>query len=68
VKIKATPYRVLCKLLFVGAAYTAVAWENDAETEFPLKGSSNVYQVSINLNGWRIFRIFLGNNFTSNGN
>jgi hypothetical protein len=51
-KIKATPYHVPLQALICGCCHTAVDWENDAETEFPLKGSSNVYQVSINLNGW----------------
>ncbi len=72
VTIKATPYRVplASSLWLVGAATPGGwTWDNDAETEFPLvPGSTNVYQVSINLNGGESFRIFLGNNFTSNGN
>ena len=70
--IKVTPYRtpLASSLWLVGAATPGGwSWNNDAETEFPLVvGKTNVYQVSIMLNGGEAFRIFLGNNFTSDGN
>jgi hypothetical protein len=70
--IKVTPYRtpLASSLWLVGAATPGGwSWDNDAETEFPLVvGKTDVYQVSLMLNSGEAFRIFLGNNFTSNGN
>jgi starch-binding outer membrane protein SusE/F len=70
--IKATPYRtpLASSLWLVGAATPGGwTWDGDAETEFPLvKGKTDVYEVSIDLKNGEAFRIFLGNNFTSNGN
>lgn len=70
--IKVTPYRVplASSHWLVGAATPGGwTWDNDAETEFPLvPGQTNVYQVSVVLKNGEAFRIFLGNNFTSNGN
>ncbi|CAM3965076.1 SusE domain-containing protein [Flavobacterium weaverense] len=70
--IKVTPYRtpLASSLWLVGAATPGGwSWNNDAETELPLiVGKTNVYQVSLILNGGEAFRIFLGNNFTSDGN
>jgi len=70
--IKVTPYRtpLASSLWLVGAATPGGwSWDNDSETEFPLVvGKTDVYQVSIMLKNGEAFRIFLGNNFTSNGN
>ena len=70
--IMATPYRtpLASSLWLVGAATPGGwSWDNDSETEFPLVvGKTDVYEVSLILNNGETFRIFLGNNFTSNGN
>lgn len=70
--IKVTPYRVplASSHWLVGAATPGGwTWDNDAETEFPLiPGQTNVFQVAVVLKSGEAFRIFLGNNFTSNGN
>ncbi|MBP4142907.1 SusE domain-containing protein [Flavobacterium sp. P4023] len=70
--IKVTSYRtpLASSLWLVGAATPGGwSWDDDAETELPLViGQTNVYQVAVMLNGGEAFRIFLGNNFTSNGN
>ena len=70
--IKATPYRtpLASSLWLVGAATPGGwSWDNDAETEFPLVvGKTDVYSVSLMLKNGETFRIFLGNNFTPNGN
>jgi hypothetical protein len=70
--IKVTSYRtpLASSLWLVGAATPGGwTWDDEAETEFPLVvGKTDVYQVSIILKNGEAFRIFLGNNFTSNGN
>jgi starch-binding outer membrane protein SusE/F len=70
--IKATPFHtpLATSLWLVGAATPGGwSWDGDAETEFPLvKGKTDVYEVAIVLKSGDAFRVFLGNNFTSNGN
>ena len=70
ITLKVTPYRVpaASSLWLVGAATPGGwTWDGDAETELPLI-SPGVYEVSVALSQNNAFRIFLGNNFTSNGN
>lgn len=70
--IKATPYRVPLATSYwlVGAATPGGwTWDGDAETEFPLIiGRTDAYKVSVVLKNGEAFRVFLGNNYTSNGN
>lgn len=70
--LKVTPYRVplASSHWLVGAATPGGwTWDGDAETEFPLIiGRTDAYRVSVVLKNNESFRIFLGNNYTSNDN
>ncbi len=70
--IKVTPYRVplaTSHWLVGDATPGGWSWDGDAETEFPLIiGRTDAYSVAVVLNNGKAFRVFLGNNFTSNDN
>ncbi|MGZ9735105.1 SusE domain-containing protein [Flavobacterium sp. GNP002] len=70
--IKVTPYRVplASSHWLVGAATPGGwSWSGDSETEFPLvAGKTDVYEVALVLKNNDSFRVFLGNNFTNDGN
>ncbi|WP_268848000.1 SusE domain-containing protein [Flavobacterium aestivum] len=70
--IKATPYHVplaTSHWLVGDATPGGWTWAGDAETEFPLIiGRTDAYKVAVVLNSGKAFRVFLGNNFTADGN